>query len=149
MFATNQFISSIELTGGLDMTSEAWAQDQTSDQEAFQQAVDYIAEQRMAGRSGVAVTDELVEAGWDREEARDMVVQVTAAMRDPEQHAEQESSYGRHIVVGALWAIGGTVVTVATYSAASGGGSYVVAWGAIVFGAIECLYGVFGALTSR
>lgn len=43
---------------------------------------------------------------------------------------------------GALWCIGGTVVTVASYSAASSGGRYVVAWGAIVFGATPFFRGL-------
>jgi hypothetical protein len=45
---------------------------------------------------------------------------------------------------GALWCIGGIVVTAFTYQAASnaGGGKYVIAWGAIVFGGIQFLRGV-------
>jgi hypothetical protein len=43
---------------------------------------------------------------------------------------------------GALWCGGGILVTVFTYAAASGGGTYVVAWGAIVFGAIQFFKGV-------
>lgn len=52
----------------------------------------------------------------------------------------------RHLAFGSLWCIGGTIVTAATYSAASDGGTYVVAWGAIVIGGIEALYGLLGTL---
>jgi hypothetical protein len=47
---------------------------------------------------------------------------------------------------GALWCIGGALVTGATLLAASGpsGGTYIVAWGAILFGAIEFLKGWAG-----
>ena len=48
----------------------------------------------------------------------------------------------KHLLVGSLWCIGGAVVTVATFSAASNGGTYVVAWGAILFGAIEAIAGL-------
>jgi hypothetical protein len=48
----------------------------------------------------------------------------------------------KHLIYGALWAIGGTVAIVATYSAASAGGKHVIAWGAIVFGVIEFLCGL-------
>ena len=54
-----------------------------------------------------------------------------------------KSAGGRSALFGALWCVGGTIVTVATYEAAQGGGTYVVAWGAIVFGAIQMLRGLF------
>jgi hypothetical protein len=40
----------------------------------------------------------------------------------------------------------GLVVTIGTYEAASGGGSYVVAWGAILFGGADFLIGLFQML---
>ena len=48
---------------------------------------------------------------------------------------------------GALWCGGGILVTVVTYLAAEnspGGGTYVVAWGAILFGAIQFFRGLTG-----
>lgn len=49
----------------------------------------------------------------------------------------------KDMLYGALWCIGGTVITVATYSAASnGGGRYFVAWGAILYGAIQFFKGL-------
>jgi hypothetical protein len=47
---------------------------------------------------------------------------------------------------------GGTVVTIATYSAAASsptGGRYIVAWGAIVFGIIDFFRGLFGWLENK
>lgn len=49
----------------------------------------------------------------------------------------------RDMLFGALWFFGGVIVTVATLSAASGGGTYVVAWGAIIFGAVQFFRGLF------
>lgn len=46
------------------------------------------------------------------------------------------------MVVGGLVAVGGLAVTVITASGASGGGRYIVAWGAILFGLIQCVRGV-------
>lgn len=54
----------------------------------------------------------------------------------------------RDLIVGGLWCLGGTVVTVATWSMASGGGSYVVAWGAILFGGIQFVRGLARKLSS-
>ena len=49
----------------------------------------------------------------------------------------------KNMIYGALWAVGGTVLTLWTYSSASsGGGRYVVAWGAIIFGAIQFFRGL-------
>jgi len=47
----------------------------------------------------------------------------------------------RNMVVGGLWCGGGILVTLLTFAAASGGGSYVVAWGAILFGGIQFFLG--------
>lgn len=48
----------------------------------------------------------------------------------------------RNMIVGGVWCIGGIAVTVITYANAYGGGKYVVAWGAIIFGGYECLKGL-------
>lgn len=48
----------------------------------------------------------------------------------------------KNMIYGGLWAVGGTVVTVATMASASDGGHYVVAWGAIIFGAIQFFRGL-------
>ena len=53
----------------------------------------------------------------------------------------------KRMLYGALWCIGGIFVTVFSYlSAASSplGGTYVIAWGAIVFGALRFFQGLSG-----
>jgi hypothetical protein len=55
----------------------------------------------------------------------------------------------RKMVFGALWTIGGTIATVFSYSAASGGGKYFIFWGAIVFGVIDFLVGLNGYISSK
>ena len=57
----------------------------------------------------------------------------------------------KNMLFGALWCGGGILVTALTYSAAASGpgdGSYVVAWGAIVFGALQFFRGVAGSATT-
>jgi hypothetical protein len=50
----------------------------------------------------------------------------------------------KNMLYGALWCVGGTVVTVVSYTAvAESGGTYIVAWGAILFGAIQFIKGVY------
>jgi hypothetical protein len=49
------------------------------------------------------------------------------------------------MMVGLGWCVGGIVVTVVSYTTAAsgpGGGSYIVAWGAILFGGIRFLKGL-------
>ena len=54
----------------------------------------------------------------------------------------------RNMAIGAVVCVVGIVITAATYSAASsGGGHYVVAWGAIIFGAFQFLKGLFQLAT--
>jgi hypothetical protein len=51
----------------------------------------------------------------------------------------------RQMAIGLAWCIGGIAVTVATYAMAAngpGGGTYVVAWGAIIFGMIRFFKGL-------
>jgi hypothetical protein len=53
----------------------------------------------------------------------------------------------RNMAIGAVVCLIGIAVTAGTYSAASSGGHYVVAWGAIVFGAFQFLKGLFQLAT--
>jgi hypothetical protein len=49
----------------------------------------------------------------------------------------------RNMVSGALWCIGGILVTCISYSAvSSSGGTYLITWGAIIFGAIQFFQGL-------
>jgi len=56
----------------------------------------------------------------------------------------------RNMMVGGVICLVGTVITIGTYAAASnGGGHYVVAWGAIIFGGIQFLQGMIQTLSGR
>jgi hypothetical protein len=48
----------------------------------------------------------------------------------------------RNAQMGFVIALIGTIVTIATYSSADPGGTYIVAWGAIVFGGMQMLAGM-------
>ena len=80
----------------------------------------------------------LVEKGL-REEDADVVI---ANLQAEAKQAKREAG-SKNMLYGALWCIGGTVVTLVTYSSASEGDSYIVAWGAIIFGAIQFLRGLY------
>lgn len=56
---------------------------------------------------------------------------------------EKRKTASKDLIVGGLWFLGGISVTVITYSSASsGGGTYVVAYGAIIFGGIQFIRGL-------
>lgn len=57
-------------------------------------------------------------------------------------HAAQVAKANNDVLVGGLWLFGGLAVTAFTYLGASGGGSYVVAWGAIIFGGLQFFRGL-------
>jgi hypothetical protein len=51
----------------------------------------------------------------------------------------------KKMLSGAMWCVGGIIVTALTYQAAAsrpGGGTYIITWGAIVFGAIQFVRGL-------
>jgi hypothetical protein len=58
---------------------------------------------------------------------------------------QQRAIGARNMAVGAAICIGGTAITVFTYEAATtgpGGGTYIISWGAILFGGIRFLKGL-------
>ncbi len=78
----------------------------------------------------------LVEQGLDEQSAHNVVASLEGQIKEAKKERGKKD-----MLYGALWAIGGTVVTVATYSAAEGGGTYVVAYGAIILGAVQFIKG--------
>src|SRR5579884_2844128 len=99
----------------------------------------YAAQQLHAGVAPATVEKALVEQGLSAEAAGIVVQNTRDALANAKSSAGQ-----KNMLYGALWCIGGIVVTVGTYGAAasSGGGSYVVAWGAIIFGAVQFFRGL-------
>ena len=58
-----------------------------------------------------------------------------------EEQASKKKAGRTKMVLGALVCLAGIVVTVGSYLAASSGGGYILAWGAILFGALLFLWG--------
>jgi hypothetical protein len=60
---------------------------------------------------------------------------------------ESAARHVRRMIFGLLWFAGGTVVTLGTYISAAqnpNGGHYFIAWGAILFGALDFFVGLNG-----
>lgn len=54
-----------------------------------------------------------------------------------------------NMLVGGGFFVLGLIVTIASYSAASSGGTYYLCWGAIIFGAIQFIQGLIQFLTAK
>ena len=117
---------------------EPWRrQDWTSEpsQEKVMEAVyKHAADLIKAGLSGPQIESQLVKEGLDQESAS-IVVQNLLMLRF--------EAGKKNMLYGALWCMGGIIVTAVTYAAASEGGTYVIAFGAIVFGVIQFFRGFF------
>lgn len=83
----------------------------------------------------------LIENGLTAEDA-----DVVIANLQNQYKQEKREAGNKNMLYGALWCVGGLLVTILTYSAASDGGTYVVAWGAVIFGAIQFFKGLFQRL---
>ena len=113
-------------------------------QEDMVQAVyQYTAQLMIDGAKDQAIINNLIEQGLDAESAKVVVSNLAEARKQ-----QKQKQGNKNMGFGALWCIGGLVVTAVTYSAASNGGHYVVAWGAVVFGTIQFLQGLFQYSTS-
>jgi hypothetical protein len=97
----------------------------------------FAAEQMRDGVAPAKIKASLIEKGVDEESAG----VVVRNLKEARSKAIKEAA-NKNMLFGALWCIGGIVVTALTYSAAAGGGRYVVAWGAVVFGAIQFVRGL-------
>ncbi len=92
----------------------------------------FAMERLQEGASWANVQAEILEAGPMAVEARHLLKEFAVARRD---RAERSAFQG------VLWFGGGLAVTVLTYMSATPGETYIVAWGAIIFGAMQAMQG--------
>ncbi len=98
----------------------------------------------MRGRGIDTVKQELMARGVDERSASAIANNVSGFIRQFRQVVRAAGL--KNAGIGALWCIGGTVVTVLTIAAAAHGGTFIVAWGAILFGAIQAVMGLVRSL---
>lgn len=98
----------------------------------------YAAEQMQQGVPVATIEKNLMEQGLDAASAKAVLTNLQQAKSSAIKQAAM-----KNMLFGALWCIGGLAVTALTYQAASNGGKYVVAWGAVIFGAIQFFRGLF------
>ena len=100
----------------------------------------YAASLIKADYSESALLENLMRRGLDEDTANNVLkniyqVKATATKKDSREAGK------RNMIIGALWCVGGIAVTLYTLQTAKAGGSYVVTWGAIIFGGIFTWFG--------
>ncbi len=113
-------------------------ENQTEEQQALDSLFNYAADLMINKKMNALNTRiALQEQGLDEENAIAIVNKIRKEIKKAEQaQAKKDMLYG------GLWCVGGIVVTLFTYASASGGGRYVVAWGAILYGGIKFFTGL-------
>jgi len=111
--------------------------------DALRQIVDHAVAALGSTGSPRQATGRLVELGLDEASASKLIGDLISVRREAMVEAKRKAA-GKNIGFGLLWFVGGSLVTLLTYGAASSGsGRYVIAWGAILFGGIQALIGLF------
>ncbi len=115
--------------------------DQNEKENAVNQIYEYAAnlmvnEKKDAQETKIA----LIEQGIDEESASIIVANLEQQIKEI-----KKENANKDLLYGALWALGGLVATVATYAAASDGGTYVAFYGAVIYGGYRFLKGLFSS----
>jgi hypothetical protein len=108
----------------------------------------YALECLVKGHQQRDVRKSLLEAGYSQKQVDHILQTAVQYRREHERLAavntESASAGQRNMMIGGIVCVVGIVITMGSLMAASGGGggSYVIAWGAIVFGAIQFFRGL-------
>lgn len=106
------------------------AQDKAS--EAFIQSIwTYAFDEKKNGTSNAGIVNGLMEKGLD-ESHSDLIVKTLESKAK-----EIVAAHDKEMLYGGIVCLVGLVITIWTYTSALNGGTYFVAWGAIIFGAIR------------
>ncbi len=111
-------------------------QQKQSTQDAVRAIYNYAGSLMKANLKDDVIHNKLVEKGLNAEAANVVIRNLRQAKHKVAQ---------RDMLIGAGFCIVGLIITIATYAAAASsrsGGTYVVAWGAIIFGALQFFRGL-------
>ena len=115
------------------MADQALSQD-----EVLANMLQYAAVSIAEGKSKKKVVNEFVNDGVPEEVAEEVVRRANDYKK-----AEFRKAGIKTLLIGVGFLVAGGVITAVTYSAASGGGTYVVTTGLFLVGAINVLRGLF------
>ena len=108
-------------------------------QETYNYAAQLLITQK---KSAEFTKNALIQQGYSQESANTVVDALVKTITD-----NGKKRAASDMKIGAVVCIIGIIITAVTYNMASGkGGTYVVAWGAIAFGALQFLRGLFNSM---
>jgi predicted phage tail protein len=100
-------------------------------------ARDYIAQRVKEGASREAIVQELLQRGYDPSIAADMV----GAVKRGQAVSARKAGLG-YLIGGIVITVLSIAATVGSYGAAEAGGTYVICWGAALFGIYMIIRGI-------
>jgi hypothetical protein len=108
-------------------------------EEAMQKIYSHAAQMAVSGRTYSDIQADLIEKGIDKESAVLITDDIKTQIRK-----NTIKKGRRNLLFGSIWFFGGLVVTIWTFSSALlYGGTYYVAWGAVLLGGIQMARGIF------
>lgn len=109
-------------------------------QQVYNYAINLIVNEKKTNNETIAI---LISTGLDGETANIVVSNIQNRIKE-----ERNEIANKNMLYGTLWCIGGLLVTGITYAVSINGGSYIFAWGAVFFGGLQFLKGLFQKLVS-
>lgn len=107
-------------------------------------AREYIAGRVKAGTSREAIVQELIQRGYETGMARDLVGGVAR-----KQASSARKSALVYLIVGIVITLLAIGTSISSYNTAQQGGTYVICWGAAVFGLYLAIRGVLQLVRGR
>ncbi len=123
-------------------------QKQKNDQEIVQAVYGFAAQMMRDGQPNHKIEKALVEKGLPADAARSVVRNLNQERQRQYGQANRDAAM-RNMAIGGVICVIGLVVSIGSYQAAASspsGGSYVVAWGAVIFGGFQFLKGLFSMM---
>ena len=113
------------------------AAENETDAELIQSSYHYAANSMREGMPSHQIEAKLVEHGLSPGAAAGVVEDLRQALVDARRQAGR-----KNMLYGGLWCGGGILVTVVSMAMAQGGGKFLLAWGAILFGGVQFIRGL-------
>jgi hypothetical protein len=103
--------------------------------------------QKLIDENKIGLNTEIWTESWNKwkkvnETDFNLEKAINVRIKKKRNYLKRDSDSKKAILVGAIWFILGVWITVGSYREASNGGTYYVAWGAIIYGFIKLFKGL-------
>lgn len=123
-------------------------------EQVLQDITKHVIQQLTSGKRQKTIVKKLVKSGLSKDSSRQLVSnlanELDAYKKSPEGRSFLAAKNKKRMLQGLAWTVVGLIITSTSYASASDqGGTYLICWGAVLFGFIDFLIGLFGWLTYR